>query len=80
MIYRVIWWYWRRFRHEIHVNEILYIISSKLGINPWITRRHKLLLRYAKGESIESIAYSEGLTRERIRQIIWKAWRENKKS
>lgn len=41
----------------------------------YVPRSFYVYIRYANGESIEDIATSLNVTRERIRQILWKEYR-----
>lgn len=47
------------------------------GSQYYYPRYQHMALMYLNGHTIESIAELNGVTRERVRQCIWKAYRES---
>lgn len=78
MYYKIKFWFKRKFNDNFPSHEeVKYYVSSMAS--DLLTRRiHTATVEYANGKSMEDIADSLNLTRERIRQMILKGMRQLK--
>lgn len=81
MIKRLKYWYWREFKHEIHpewikryVCDAIIAHSARAGI-----RKYQMAAMYAQGCSFEEVAKEFNVTRERVRQVMWRLYRDSER-
>lgn len=81
-IKKLYYWYYRNKRDIPHFHEMRELFKDK-KLKP--CQRHKLaynknmfLLEYIEFGDLQELAHNAGVTRERVRQIIWKWWRTAK--
>lgn len=66
-----------RWRHNIPHPDEIYLILLNLIEQPehsWMD----MVIEYSVNQPIQDIAKMHNVTRERVRQIVWKFWRTHK--
>lgn len=89
MIKKLIFWYWRKYKHEVHPEEMYQVLKTikktytktVFGTIPkWELRKYTIAAEYALNKkTLEQIADEYIITRERIRQIMWRIYWDYKK-
>ena len=77
------YWYWRKYKYIPHKDEVfqLYcIVNPESKENYRSTTGLFIVQTYMLGLSIESTAKHYNVTRERVRQMVWKYYRKWKRS
>lgn len=87
MINKIKFWYWRKYKSIPHADEMLELYTKNFPES--VEQKNKYLwaertLDYLWTMNIKETADNHDVTRERIRQSVWKAYRiwkiENKDS
>lgn len=69
-----LYYFYYRWRYEIpHPNEIFSILTNLIEepTHSWID----IVIEYSTKQKIEDVAQMHRVTRERVRQLVWKFWR-----
>ena len=81
MITAIKYWYWRRFKHEVHPDEVRRLVcdaiiekGSRAG-----HRKYQMAALYGQGVSLEDVAKEFNVTRERVRQVAFRIYWDSKR-
>jgi hypothetical protein len=75
---RRLYFWWRRYWDGDPCREEMAYLWHKYQPTT-IRRMHEMTRDYIYGATLEEIATKHKVTRERVRQCIWKVWRQSKK-
>lgn len=83
MIERIKWWWYERKNDCLHPDRVrlaLYKVPKEVwDKRPYFIRRYQMAWDYGIGKcSLQSIADFHNVTRERVRQCIYKVWRDHR--